>query len=127
MSALAVVLIVIGAVLLLFLAAGLVASRRREQLLGEDSARRVAAADHALETARAADRGWDREVMDRVARAAISDQRPGFSYDELQLILVDDRPGVAEDRAHFLAAGAEGEVRVVLTRRDGDWVADQVA
>ena len=45
----------------------------------------------------------------------------------LHLVLVDDNPGVAEDRAHFVAVGEGGqEARVVLGRQDGDWVAESV-
>jgi hypothetical protein len=127
MSTLAIVLIVVAGVLLLLLLAGLLAIRRRERLLVEERARHIAAADHALEAARAADRGWDRAAMDGVARAAIAERRPGFSFVELHLILVDDRPGVEEDRAHFLAVGGGEEVSVVLTRHHGgDWIAGEV-
>jgi len=42
-------------------------------------------------------------------------------------VLVDDRPGVEEDRAHMLAMGDDGEARVVLTRnQDGEWILDRV-
>ena len=123
MSTLAVVLIVIAGVLALLLVGGFAAARRREHLRAEDRARRVAEADRALEAARATDRGWDRAAMDAVARAAVAEQEPGFAIEQLHLVLVDDRPGVAEDRAQFLAVGAHDEVRVVLTRSDGDWVA----
>lgn len=111
----------------LFFLGGLVVARRRV----ESSAytEHVAAADHALEAARAADRGWDRAVMDEAARQAASAARPGFDARELHLVLVDDRPGVVDDRAHFVAIGADGaEVRVVLTREQGGaWVADESA
>jgi hypothetical protein len=44
----------------------------------------------------------------------------------LDLVLVDDRPGVAEDRAHFVAAGGGEDVRVILARRDDGWIAEHV-
>ena len=43
--------------------------------------------------------------MEAAARAAVGESRPGWTDDELQLVLVEDRPGVEEDRAHFVAVG----------------------
>lgn len=127
MSVLVIVLIVLGALMVAFFVGGLVVSRRR--VTGSDYARHVAAADHALEAARAEDKGWDKAVLDEAARAAASTGRPGFELSELHLVLVDDRPGVVDDRAHYVALGADGsEVRVVLTREQGGaWLADSVA
>jgi hypothetical protein len=64
--------------------------------------------------------------MEQVARAAIEQARPGWSYRDLHLILVDDRPGVEEDRAHFVAIADDGEARVILSREADGWVAEQV-
>jgi hypothetical protein len=64
--------------------------------------------------------------MVAAARAAIDESRPGFDYDDMQLVLVDDRPGVEEDRAHFVAAGAGGQARVILARQGERWVAERV-
>ena len=42
-------------------------------------------------------------------------------------MLVDDRPGVTDDRAHLVARGSAGEARVILARREGgDWFAEHV-
>src|SRR4051794_4942492 len=106
MSPLAIVLIVLGAVVLLLLAGGVLTARRRDRAREPHYARRVAEADQALERARAVDRGWDREVMEQAAHRAVAEARPGWSYSGLQLVLVDDRPGVDEDRAHFLCSGS---------------------
>src|SRR5919108_3637698 len=116
MSTLAVVLIIVGAVLVAVLLGGLVAARSRERAGAAHYAQRVAAADRALEAARAADRGWDRALLEEAARAALREQRPDFDFDELMLVLVDDRPGVTEDRAQFAAIARDGEARVVLVR-----------
>ena len=126
MSPLAIVLVVVAAVLLLLFVGGYAATRRRERARALDYARHVAAADRALETARAADRGWDRERLDSAARRALRTERPGFEPERLDLVLVDDRPGVAEDRAHLVASGREGEVTIVLCRRDGDWALEHL-
>ncbi len=119
-----IVLIVIAAVFVLLLAGGYVASRRRTT----DWSKHVADADHALEAARAADKGWDRELLDGAARSALEEDRPGWAYRDLHLVLVDDRPGVAEDRAHYVATGGDGEGRVVLARdRAGAWRVESVS
>jgi hypothetical protein len=39
---------------------------------------------------------------------------------------VEDRPGIEEDRGHFVAAGADGQVRVILAREGDSWVAERV-
>jgi hypothetical protein len=125
MSALAVVLIVVAVLLVVMFALGYAASRRRVER--QDFAGDVAAADRALEEARAADRGWNRQLLDEAARRALGAERPAFDWESLELVLVDDRPGVHEDRAHLMAVGPEDRVRVVLARDpDGRWVAERV-
>jgi hypothetical protein len=126
MSTVAIVLIVLGVVVLLFFIGGLIAVRVRAQRQESTFHEHVRAADEALQQARALDRGWHRETMESVARAAIGDARPGWPYDDLHLVLVDDRPGVEEDRAHFMAIGPDGQSRVILARQGDDWVAEQV-
>ena len=125
-SALAIVLIVLAVLVLLFLIGGILGAARRERRLAQHRERSIAEADRALEEARAADRGWDRAVMEEAARAALAERRPGFGFDRLDLVLVDDRPGVSDDRAHLVAVGADGEARVVLARRAGAWAVERV-
>ncbi len=123
-----VVLIVLGVVLLvlllLFIGGLVVTGRRREE--PAEYIRQVALADQALEQARAADRGWDREILETAGRRALDGERPGVRYDQLRLVRVDDRPGVTEDRAELLATGAEGEARIMLARHEAGWVAERV-
>ncbi len=77
--------------------------------------------------AAASDRGWQRDVMETAARSALSESRPDWTYGDLHLILVDDQPGVEEDRAHFVAVAEGGdEARVVLSRQGDRWVADSI-
>lgn len=123
-STLAIILIVIAALLLLLFVGGFIAARRRTEDSLDELRRHLAAADQALEAARAQDKGWDRVLLEEAARRALSEQQPGFDYDELHLVLVDDKPGQAEDRAHFVATSRDGERRVVLARRGDTWVAD---
>ena len=126
MSTLAIVLIVVAAVFLLLLAGGLAGAARRREHNAHRYERNLAEADRALEHARAADKGWDRPALETAAREALASEKPNWSYSELILVLVDDRPGVSEDRAHFVASGDGGESRVVLARRESGWVLDRV-
>jgi hypothetical protein len=126
MSSLAIVILVVVLVVALLLASGLLVTRRRDERDAGAYRRHLLEADEALERARAADKGWDRDVLDRAAREALERERPGWRFDELHLILVDDREGVADDRAHLVAMGREGETRVILARRHGHWDAEQV-
>jgi hypothetical protein len=127
MSTVAVILIVVGALLVILFAGGLVGALRRRRHLEDRLRARIAEADRALEAARAADRGWDRVVLETAAREALERERPDFSYDSLHLVLVDDRPGTDEDRAQIAAVGPGGEMRVVLVRRGDTWQAETLA
>jgi hypothetical protein len=126
MSTIEIVLIALAVVVLLFFIGGLIAVRVRGRRQESTFYEHVKEADQALQQARALDRGWHRETMESVARAAIGEARPGWPYDNLHLVLVDDRPGVEEDRAHFVAIGTDGQSRVILARAGDDWVAEQV-
>jgi hypothetical protein len=128
MSTLAIVLIVLAAVLVLFFVAGFVVATRRRAADEADMRRTLARADRALEAARAADRGWDRELLHAAARDALARERPGFEAASLDLVLVEDRPGVEQDRAHMLASGHGGPVRVVLARdASGAWALERLS
>src|SRR5205085_6254116 len=85
-STVAIVLIAVGALMLLFFVGGYVASRRRvsDPALEE----KIAAADRALEHARASDRGWERANLERAALDALASQQPGGKWDEVALVLV---------------------------------------
>ena len=125
MSTLAIVLIVVGALLLLLFIGGFVAARRRANR--PEVAEHIRHADQALEQARATDRGWDRALLEQAARSALEKERPGESFDSIDLVLVDDRPGVVDDTAHLVGSGPGGRARVVLSRREGgEWFAEHV-
>ena len=126
MSALAIVLSVLGIAVLVLAVGGFVARRRHDRLFAGAYARNLEEADGALEEARAADRGWDREVLEEAARRALGEARPGWEPTRLEIVLVDDRPGVAEDRAHLVAIEGEDRVRIVLARQEGGHWAAQV-
>jgi hypothetical protein len=115
---------VFGAVVALLFIGGLLGRRKHDAQLAPHYLRDVAEADNALEQARAQDKGWDRDDMHALARQALADAHPGTEFDRLHLVLVDDRPGVDEDRAHFEAWAGDRSVRVVLTRSDAGWAAE---
>lgn len=124
MSPLAIVLIVVVALLLLLFIGGTIARARRTADQAGGLLARVAAADQALEAARAADRGWDPVRLEEAARQALESERPDFRYDSLHLVLVDDQPGIHEDRAELAAVGAGEVVHVAVVRRGDSWVAE---
>jgi hypothetical protein len=126
MSTLAIVLIAIAVVVLLLVLGGIYVARRRAREGEVEYHQHLAAADQALEAARASDRGWDRDVMEDVARAALNVQRPGWDYRSLDLVLVEDRPGVEHDHAQFEARDDSERVRVVLARDQSGWTAERV-
>ncbi len=126
-STLAIVLIALGAVLALFLVLGLLGARARDRRQAGSWEEHVRSADAALAQAATTDRGWHREAMESAARLALEEQRPGWRYDDLHLVLVDDRPGIEEDRAKFVAIGDGGDEATVFLSREGDrWSADRV-
>lgn len=126
MTTLAIVLIALGTVVLLLVLGGLLGARRRDRLQEPTYARHLAEADQALEQARATDRGWERATMEAVARSAVEEAHPDAVFERLELVLVEDRPGVSEDRAQFEAIGRDGRVRVVVARGEAGWFAERV-
>jgi len=126
-STLAIVLIAVGAVIALLLVLGRLGARARDRHRAGSWEEAVRSADAALAQAAASDRGWHREAMESAARAALDEARPGWPYGNLHLVLVDDRPGIDEDRAHFVAIDDDGqEARVVLSREGDRWSAERV-
>ena len=127
-STLGLIFLIIGAIMVVFFIGGLIAVSVRSKREAPVYEEHVRAADQALQAARAGDRGWDKEVMEGVAQSALAESRPGASFSDLHLVLVEDRPGMEEDRAHFVAVGPDGEeTRIVLGRQDGNWVAESVS
>jgi hypothetical protein len=126
MSPVAIIVIVLLVLLVLFFVGGLIATRRRTEANAPRLHERIAAADRALEAARAADRGWDPILLEEAARVALERERPDFRYDKLHLVLVDDRPGTEADRAEMAAVSDDGVVHVAVTRRGDSWVAESV-
>ena len=83
--------------------------------------RALAHVDQDLAAAAANDRGWDRALLETSARRICAEQF-GADPEALTLIEVIDRPGTEDDQAVFDATVGGAHQRVVLGRRDGDWV-----
>lgn len=126
-STLATVLLIAAAVLALMLLFGFLGLRARDRRQAGSWEEHVRSADAALAQAAATDRGWHRQAMEAAARVALEEQRPGWRYEGLHLVLVEDRPGIEEDRALFVAVADGGDEARVLLAREGDrWSAERV-
>ena len=126
-STVGLVFLILGGILVVFFIGGLIAVSVRSKREAGSYEAHVRAADQALQEARASDRGWDKDLMEGIAKSALSESRPELSYKDLHLVLVEDRPGMDEDRAHFVAVGPDGkDAMVVLGRQGGNWVAESV-
>jgi hypothetical protein len=126
MSPLAIIAIVVFVLAVIFFIGGLILTRRHTRATAGQLHDHLAAADQALEAARAVDKGWDAVALEEAARNVLQREAPGFHYDRLQLVLVDDRPGTDHDRAEFVAASSDEVVRIAVTRRGDLWAADIV-
>jgi type II secretory pathway pseudopilin PulG len=115
-SPLLIVLIVVGVLLLVLFLGGLIAAARRQRAQEGHLRRQLERANAELAQAHAQDKGWDRAVLEDAARAAA-----GSQVEQLDLVLVEDRPGTEEDRAVFRVVSGGRESRLVLGRRDGGW------
>jgi hypothetical protein len=125
-DALAIAAVVLGVAVVGLFVGGYLARRRHDRRYAGTYARNLEEADSALETARAEDRGWDRQVLEQAARRALDDSRPGWEPERFEIVLVDDRPGVTEDRAHLVALTGDERVRIVLHRHEGGHWSAQV-
>jgi hypothetical protein len=113
--------IIVLAVLALLIVGGAFARRRQLARSRPAFERALAQVDRDLAAAAAGDRGWDRAHLEASARRICAEQL-GSEPEELTLVEVVDRPGTDQDEAVFdVRAGGERH-RVVLGRRDGDWV-----
>jgi hypothetical protein len=121
-STLAIIVVVIVAVFVLLIVGGLVANARRARDEGEDLRATLREADQALALARAADRGWDRDVLESACRAAFATRSP-VEVRELQLLKVIDRPGTEDDEALFRIVTDVGSEELLLVRHGDAWAA----
>jgi hypothetical protein len=103
---------------------GYIATSRRLRAQRERLVAAVEEADERLAQARATDRGWDRAVIEAVAREAFAARHGGKAPADLHLVQVIDNPGTEADQAIFRAVvDMARDETITLGRRDGAWVA----
>jgi hypothetical protein len=119
-STLAIVIIVVVVLLVLLIVGGLVANSRHSRAEDSELRATLKEADHALALARAADRGWERALMEAAARDAFA-ARSLAEVRELLLIQVVDRPGTEEDQALFRVITDAGSEEILLVRHEDSW------
>ncbi len=115
-------LIIVLVVILLLAVGGYIARTRQLTRTRPAFERQLEKVDRDLAAAAAADRGWDRALLEEAARRIAAEQL-GSEPEELVLIEVLDRPGTDEDEAVFRVRAGGAPHELVLGRRGGDWVA----
>jgi hypothetical protein len=115
------VLIIVLAVLAVLIVGGVFARNRQLARSRPAFERALAQVDQDLAAAAASDRGWDRAHLEASARRICAEQF-GAAPEELTLVEVIDKPGTDEDQAVFDVRSGADRHRVVLGRRNGDWV-----
>jgi hypothetical protein len=114
-------LIIILAVLVVLIVGGIYARNRQLARSRPAFERALSRVEHDLAAAAAADRGWDRALLEAAVRR-VSAERFGAEPEELTLVEVIDKPGTEEDQAVYEVSAGGSRHRVVLGRRDGDWI-----
>ena len=114
-------LIIILAVFAVLILGGIYARNRQLARSRPAFERALSRVDQDLAAAAATDRGWDRELLEGAARR-ISTEHFGAEPEELTLVEVIDKPGTEEDQAVFEVTSGGDRHRLVLGRRDGDWI-----
>jgi hypothetical protein len=116
------IVVIVLAVFAVLIVGGMVARNRQLARSRPAFERALSRVEQDLAAAAANDKGWDRALLEAAARR-ISMERFGAEPDGLTLIEVIDKPGTEADQAVFDVSAGGNRHRVVLGRRDGDWVA----
>jgi Tfp pilus assembly protein PilV len=116
MDVVTVIVVVLVLVVGLLALGGYIANRRRFDAEAGEIEQAARMADQHLARAHAADKGWDRALLEEAARVAYT-ERTGRAPAALTLVQVVDRPGIEEDEAVF---DADGE-RLALGRSEAGW------
>lgn len=117
-----IIVIVAVALLVLLAVGGAIATSRRARAGDAALLATVASVNDALAAAHAEDKGWEPARLQEAARVAFAAAHPGVEPDTLQLVHVDDRPGIANDRAIFKVVAGGVEHDVVLGREGDGWI-----
>jgi predicted Holliday junction resolvase-like endonuclease len=117
-------LIVIAVVVVLLVAlaiGGFVAMSRRTQSQEGALLDELQKAERELAQAHAADKGWDRALLEAAARSAAAERFGAVDVRELQLVQVIDKPGTDADQAVFRVQTGDDVHTVTLGRSGGVW------
>lgn len=113
-----VLLVIIGALA----AGGWIAGRRRARAGEHQFLEQLQVAERELAQAHAADKGWDRALLEAAARAAVAQRFGATPINGMQLVQVIDKPGTDADQAVFRVETADGaEHHITLGRSGGVW------
>jgi Flp pilus assembly protein TadG len=121
-SALELVVTVVVLLVIVLAVGGYIATGRRAQRREATLRAELDAANQALATAHAQDKGWERGRLEEAARAAFAD-RSAAAVRELQLVQVVDKPGTDEDQCVFRVVTDHGSEYLHLDRQGDRWVA----
>jgi hypothetical protein len=116
------IVVIVLAVFAVLIVGGMVARNRQLARSRPAFERALTRVEHDLAAASATDKGWDRALLEAAARR-VTMERFGAEPEQLTLIEVIDKPGTDADQAVFDVSAGGNRHRVILGRRDGDWVA----
>ena len=122
MSAIEVIVLVVVVLVVALAIGGYVATGRRARAREATIHAELDAANQALATAHAQDKGWERTRLEEAARTAFAD-RSTAQVRELQLVQVVDKPGTDDDQAVFRIITDHGSEYLHLDRHGDAWVA----
>jgi hypothetical protein len=114
-------IIIVLVILALLIVGGVIARNRQLARSRPAFERALAQVDQDLAQAAASDRGWDRAHLEASARRLCTEEL-GAEPEELTLVEVVDRPGTDSDEAVFEVSAGGTRHRLVLGRRDGEWI-----
>jgi hypothetical protein len=120
-SVIAIVVIVLVALLLVLIVGGLIANARHRKADEDELRAELEAANQALATAHAQDKGWDRGLLEQAAKEAFA-ERSAADVTDLHLVQVVDRPGTDDDQAVFRVVTDHGYEYLHLARHGGAWM-----
>src|SRR5262245_24376737 len=96
-----IVIVVLVVLTVLCAIGGWLAVRRRTRESEDEFRAGVDEANRRLAAAHAQDKGWDPTALREAARTLFEEQHPSLPVRDMQLVAVEDLPGIEEDRAVF--------------------------
>jgi hypothetical protein len=116
-----IIVIVVLVVLIVLLAiGGWFAVQRRARQQEVEFRTRVDEANRTLAAAHAQDKGWDPDALREAARSLFEEQHPGLPIRDMQLVAVEDLPGIEEDRAVYRFETEDDRVHHLTVGRTPD-------